>query len=45
MWRNADVLDFVSWVRDYNDQLPSGQRKVGSTAWTCTACTAQSARC
>src|SRR5688572_28447953 len=21
MWRNADVLDFVGWLREYNDQL------------------------
>lgn len=26
MWRNADVLDFVGWLRDYND---SAQHKVG----------------
>ena len=23
MWRNADVLEFVEWLRDYNDALPS----------------------
>lgn len=23
MWRNADVLDFVGWLRAYNDALPS----------------------
>ena len=22
MWRNADVLDFVGWLRDFNDTLP-----------------------
>jgi len=22
MWRNSDVLDFVNWLRDYNDSLP-----------------------
>src|ERR671929_157234 len=27
MWRNADVLDFVGWLRSYNDRSPS--RKVG----------------
>ena len=21
MWRNADVLDFVGWLRDHNDEL------------------------
>lgn len=29
MWRNADVLDFVGWLREFNDQLPAGARKVG----------------
>src|SRR5882724_2188274 len=28
MWRNADVLDFVGWLRDYNDDLSAGS-KVG----------------
>ena len=23
MWRNSDVLDFVNWLRDYNDSLPT----------------------
>ena len=23
MWRNADVLDFVGWLRSYNDDLPA----------------------
>ena len=22
MWRNADVLDFIGWLRSYNDDLP-----------------------
>src|SRR6266704_2489749 len=35
MWRNSDVLEFVSWLRDYNDSLPNGTRT--STAWICTA--------
>lgn len=26
MWRNADVLDFVGWLREHNDALPSGER-------------------
>ena len=29
MWRNADVLDFVGWLREYNDDLESGAAKVG----------------
>jgi erythromycin esterase-like protein len=29
MWRNADVLDFVGWLRQYNDELPPGKRKAG----------------
>lgn len=29
MWRNADVLDFVGWLRDYNDHLPAGAIQTG----------------
>src|SRR5437016_690858 len=29
MWRNADVLDFVGWLRAYNDQLGAGKEKIG----------------
>ncbi len=29
MWRNADVLDFVGWLRAHNDSLGSGQVKAG----------------
>ena len=29
MWRNADVLDFVGWLRTYNDDLPETANKVG----------------
>jgi erythromycin esterase-like protein len=29
MWRNADVLDFVGWLRAHNDALPGGAEKVG----------------
>ena len=29
MWRNADVLDFVSWLREYNDALPAQSSQVG----------------
>jgi erythromycin esterase-like protein len=29
MWRNADVLDFVGWLRAHNDALASDATKVG----------------
>ena len=29
MWRNADVLDFVGWLRTHNDDLPEKEPKVG----------------
>ncbi len=29
MWRNADVLDFVGWLRAHNDDLPLDRSKVG----------------
>jgi len=29
MWRNADVLDFVGWLRSFNDDRASGAPKVG----------------
>lgn len=29
MWRNADVLDFVGWLRAYNDALPTAAPRVG----------------
>jgi erythromycin esterase-like protein/predicted phosphoribosyltransferase len=29
MWRNEDVLEFVRWLRDYNDALPPGKPKTG----------------
>ncbi|MEA2303857.1 MAG: hypothetical protein QOH43_1137 [Solirubrobacteraceae bacterium] len=29
MWRNADVAEFVGWLRDHNDALPEGAPKVG----------------
>jgi erythromycin esterase-like protein len=29
MWRNADVVDFVAWLRDWNDALPPGAPRVG----------------
>lgn len=29
MWRNTDVLDFVGWLRDYNDSLSQDSLKAG----------------
>lgn len=29
MWRNADVLDFVGWLRAHNDELPVGEARTG----------------
>ena len=29
MWRNADVVEFVEWLRRHNDALPSDAPKVG----------------
>ena len=29
MWRNTVVLDFIEWLREYNDSLPVGANKVG----------------
>jgi erythromycin esterase-like protein len=29
MWRNRVVVDFVEWLRAYNEALPAGARKVG----------------
>ena len=29
MWRNAVVLDFVGWLRSYNDDLPASESKIG----------------
>ncbi|MBD2259332.1 erythromycin esterase family protein [Pseudanabaena sp. FACHB-2040] len=29
MWRNTDVVNFVGWLRQYNDTLSSGGSKVG----------------
>jgi erythromycin esterase-like protein len=29
MWRNADVLGFVGWLRSYNDGLPPGAARSG----------------
>jgi erythromycin esterase-like protein len=29
MWRNADVLDFIGWLRTHNDDLNAGKEKIG----------------
>lgn len=29
MWRNAEVVDFIAWLREYNDNLPRDARKAG----------------
>jgi len=29
MWRNADVLDFVAWLRRHNDSVPETKQKCG----------------
>ena len=29
MWRNADVLDFIGWLREFNDRIQSNERKIG----------------
>ena len=29
MWRNRDVVDFVEWLRDWNDARPEGSAKAG----------------
>ena len=39
MWRNADVLDFVGWLRNHNDTLKAGAARPDSTAWISTAST------
>ena len=29
MWRNAEVLDFVGWLRAHNEQIAAGRKSVG----------------
>ncbi|HEX8673086.1 MAG TPA: erythromycin esterase family protein [Longimicrobium sp.] len=29
MWRNAEILSLVDWLREYNDELVGGRRRVG----------------
>ena len=26
MWRNADVVEFIAWLREHNDELPQSTR-------------------
>ena len=29
MWRNTELIEFITWLRKYNDSLPEDTRKVG----------------
>jgi erythromycin esterase-like protein len=29
MWRNTDVVEFIDWLREYDDALPQGKRRAG----------------
>src|SRR4030088_2016715 len=29
MWRNADVVEFIEWLREHNDALPASSTKAG----------------
>jgi len=29
MWRNADVLDFIGWLREHDESLPANAPKIG----------------
>ncbi len=29
MWRNADVLDFIGWLREFNDRIDKDDQKTG----------------
>src|SRR5260370_11296447 len=29
MWRNTNVAEFIAWMREHNDALPKGVRKIG----------------
>jgi hypothetical protein len=37
MWRNADVLDFVGWLRTHNDTRPAAERGRATPASTSSA--------
>ena len=45
MWRNAEVLDFVGWLRAHNDAQRPAPMLLGSTASTSTVSTRRSRRC
>jgi erythromycin esterase-like protein len=45
MWRNADVLDFVGWLRAFNDERRGESEKVGFYGLDLYTCTPRSARC
>ena len=44
MWRNADVLDFVGWLREHNDEQASKIGNAGFTGSIFTVCTLRSKR-
>jgi erythromycin esterase-like protein len=29
MWRNTDVVDFIEWLREWNESRPSGEARAG----------------
>jgi erythromycin esterase-like protein len=29
MWRNADILDFIGWLRSHNDEMSNHRQKIG----------------
>src|SRR4051794_7704271 len=45
MWRNKVVLEFVEWLRGFNEKLDPNERRSDSTGWIFTACMPQSKRC
>ena len=44
MWRNADVLDFIGWLRAHNDAQPAASASA-STGSICTASQLDAKRC
>src|SRR5258705_8841641 len=45
MWRNTDVVEFIAWLREYNDALPREGGKSASTVSICTVCMLLHGRC
>jgi erythromycin esterase-like protein len=45
MWRNADVLDFVGWLREHNDQQTFEDRKCGFYGLDLYSCMLPSKQC